>query len=120
MKEEGAFTEDLIKSYKMVILDKWANELIGRIIPNNIEILRSFKKLHTDLATDLDVINWEKINTLRVELMKDSTSKLSLFTTIANAIKIKDYETASAKQKEMNDKMTIVRNKYTEYKRNII
>ncbi len=120
LKEEGAFTEDLIRSYKMVILDKWSNELIGRIIPNNIEILRSFKKLHTDLATDLDVINWEKINTLRVELMKDSTSKLSLFTTIANAIKIKDYETASVKQKEMNDKMTIVRNKYTEYKRNII
>ncbi|MDW7667202.1 MAG: glutamine synthetase [Bacillota bacterium] len=120
LKEEGAFTEDLIRSYKMVILDKWSNELIGRIIPNNIEILRSFKKLHTDLATDLDVINWEKINTLRVELMKDSTSKLSLFTTIANAIKIKDYEAASAKQKEMNDKMTIVRNKYTEYKRNIV
>ncbi len=120
LKEEGAFTEDLIRSYKMVILDKWSNELIGRIIPNNIEILRSFKKLHTDLATDLDVINWEKINTMRVELMKDSTSKLSLFTTIANAIKIKDYETASVKQKEMNDKMTIIRNKYTEYKRNII
>jgi len=120
LKEEGAFSEALIKSYKMVILDKWANELIGRIIPNNIEILRSFKKLHTDLATDLDVINWEKINTMRVELMKDSTSKLSLFTTIANAIKIRDFETASIKQKEMNDKMTLVRNKYMEYKRNII
>ncbi|MFO7887594.1 MAG: glutamine synthetase [Eubacteriales bacterium] len=120
LKEEGAFSEALIKSYKMVILDKWANELIGRIIPNNIEILRSFKKLHTDLATDLDVINWEKINTMRVELMKDSTSKLSLFTTIANAIKIRDFETASIKQKEMNDKMTLIRNKYMEYKRNII
>jgi len=120
LKEEDAFSEDLIKSYKMVILDKWSNELIGRIIPNNIEILRSFKKLHTDLATDLDVINWEKINTMRVELMKDSTSKLSLFTTIANAIKIRDFETASIKQKEMNDKMTLARNKYMEYKRNII
>jgi len=120
LKEQDAFSEDLIKSYKMVILDKWSNELIGRIIPNNIEILRSFKKLHTDLATDLDVINWEKINTMRVELMKDSTSKLSLFTTIANAIKIRDFETASIKQKEMNDKMTLARNKYMEYKRNII
>lgn len=120
LKEEGAFTEDLIKSYKLVILDKWVNELIGRIIPNNIEILRSFKKLHTDLATDLDVINWEKINTLRVELMKDSTSKLSLFTTIINAIKNKDYKTASDKQIEMNKKMTEIRNKYLEYRRNII
>jgi glutamine synthetase len=120
LKEQGAFTEDLIKSYKMVILDKWANELVGRIIPNNVEILRSFKKLHTDLATDLDVINWEKINTMRVELMKDSTSKLSLFTTINNAIKLKDYKTASEKQKEMNDKMTLIRSKYTEYRRNII
>jgi len=120
LKEQGAFTEDLIKSYKMVILDKWANELVGRIIPNNVEILRSFKKLHTDLATDLDVINWEKINTMRVELMKDSTSKLSLFTTITNAIKLKDYKTASEKQKEMNDKMTLIRSKYTEYRRNII
>src|SRR6056297_259954 len=120
LKEEGAFTEDLIKSYKLVILDKWANELVGRIIPNNIEILRSFRKLHTDLATDLDVINWERINTLRVELMKDSTSKLSLFTTIIDAIKKKDFKTASNKQKEMNDKMTEIRNKYMEYRRNII
>ena len=120
LKEEGAFTEDLIKSYKLVILDKWVNELVGRIILNNIEILRSFKKLHTDLATDMDVINWEKINTLRVELMKDSTSKLSLFTTIINAAKNKDYKTISDKQIEMNEKMTEIRNKYLEYRRNII
>jgi glutamine synthetase len=57
---------------------------------------------------------------MRVELMKDSTSKLSLFKTINNAIKLKDYKTASEKQKEMNDKMTLIRSKYTEYRRNII
>jgi hypothetical protein len=52
--------------------------------------------------------------------MKDSTSKLSLFTTIINAVRNEDYKTASDKQIEMNEKMTEIRNKYLEYRRNII
>ncbi|SHJ46192.1 L-glutamine synthetase [Dethiosulfatibacter aminovorans DSM 17477] len=120
LKNGGVFTDALIESYKLVTLDKWSTELVGRIIPNNAAVLRSFDKLHTDLATDLDVINWEKLNSLRVELMKDSTAAKSLFSRIRNAIESGDYETASDLQIEMNEKMTAARQMYLDYKRNII
>ena len=120
LKNGGVFTDALIESFKLVILDKWATELVGRIIPNNMAVLRSFDKLHTDLATDLDVINWEKINTLRVELMKDSTAVKSLFSRIRTAVEEEEFETASDLQIEMNEKMTAARQMYFDYKRNII
>lgn len=120
LKNGGVFTDALIESFKLVTLDKWAMELVGRIIPNNMAVLRSFDKLHTDLATDIDVIKWEKINTLRVDLMKDSTAVKSLFSRIRTVVAEEDYETASKLQIEMNDKMTIARQMYFDYKRNII
>lgn len=120
LKNGGVFTDALIESFKLVTLDKWTTELVGRIIPNNRAVLRSFDKLHTDLATDLDVINWEKINALRVDLMKDSTSMKSLFSRIRNAVEEEAFEVASDLQKEMNEKMVIARQMYFDYKRNII
>jgi glutamine synthetase len=120
LKNGGVFTDSLIESFKLVTLDKWAMELVGRIIPNNMAVLRSFDKLHTDLATDIDVINWEKINALRVDLMKDSTSVKSLFSRIRAAIEEKSFEVASDLQIEMNEKMAIARQMYVDYKRNII
>jgi glutamine synthetase len=120
LKNGGVFTDALIESFKLVTLDKWATELVGRIIPNNRAVLRSFDKLHTDLATDLDVINWEKINAIRVDLMKDSTAVKSLFSRIRNAVEEEAFDVASDLQKEMNEKMVIARQMYFDYKRNII
>ena len=120
LKEGGVFTQALVQSYKLVILDKWATELVGRIIPNNIEILRSFSKLHEDFATDVDVIRWQKINTLRVELMKDSSAQKSIFTKIREAIQNEEFQKASDLQIEMNEKMTQIRSMFSEYRRNIV
>ncbi|MBN2285282.1 MAG: hypothetical protein JXQ26_00110 [Tissierellales bacterium] len=120
LTEGGAFTEDLVNSYKMVTLSKWSAELVGRIIPNNMEILRSFKKLHEDFSTDVDVIRWQKINTLRANLMKDSTVNTSVFTQIREAIEQEDFQKASDLQIMMNEEMTHIRAMYAEYRRNII
>lgn len=116
----GVFTKELVESFKQVTLNKWYKELSGRIIPNNIIILRSLTKLHGEFATDIDVINWEKINTLRRELMKDSSSNLSLFTKMRNAIENEEFEEASNLQIIVNEKMSSIRKMYSTYKRNII
>ncbi|HBH13618.1 MAG TPA: glutamine synthetase [Clostridiales bacterium] len=120
LKQGGVFTNSLVESYKLVILTKWSTELVGRIIPLNIEILRSFTKQHEDFATDLDVIRWQKINTLRAELMKDSSSQTCIFTRIREAIENCEYKKASDLQIEMNSKMTQIRNMFAEYRRNIV
>ncbi|WP_326907431.1 glutamine synthetase [Sedimentibacter sp. MB31-C6] len=121
LKTGDVFTDEIINSFRISTAEKWKNELSGRIIHDNIMILKTFVKLHNeqDHATDLDVVNWEKIVYLKTKLMKDSMSKKCIFTKIKTALKKGDYDTASDLQKQMNEKMTEIRNLYIEYKNNI-
>lgn len=119
LKNGGVFTDEIINSFKLVALEKWVNEIKGRIIHDNIELLRDIVKLHDESGTDLDVVNWESIYHLKVKLMKDSLHKKSIFTKLREALIENDFEKASELQKQMNEKMTEIRNLYLEYKRNI-
>mgnify|MGYP007115091715 CR=1 FL=1 len=121
LKRGNVFTDRLIESFKRSVLMHWATELKDRIIPNNMALVRDCKKLHgSSSVTDLDVVNWEKINHLRYYLMKDSLTEKSLFTRVREAIENKDYELASNLQKEMNEKIQLLKTLYIEYKRNLI
>ena len=96
-------------------------ELSERILPKNIEILRSFKKLHDDSASNvIDENRWNEIVLLRCKLMKDSEGQISLFTQIRNEIEARNYSLVSELQKQMNSDMTDIESKYHAYKRNII
>lgn len=119
LKSGDAFTAEQIESYRLVVISKWAAELSGRIIPNNRKIIRSIVKIHGANATDLDVVNWGKILALKVELMKDSLEKKSIFTRIKEAIINDDFESASEQEIGMNNKMTEIREAYAIYMRNI-
>ncbi len=114
------FTEKIINSFKTGAIDKWKKELKNRIIQDNIDIIRSLKKLHdTDDMNTLDEVAWDNINNLKHYLMKDTMSKKSLFTQIKEAIESKDYELASKLQIEMKDKMKEVQHLYIQYQKNI-
>lgn len=114
------FTEKIINSFKTGAIDKWKKELKNRIIQDNIDIIRSLKKLHdTDDMNTLDEVAWDNINNLKHYLMKDTMSKKSLFTQIKEAIESKDYELASNLQIEMKDKMKEVQHLYIQYQKNI-
>ncbi|KXG75425.1 type I glutamate--ammonia ligase [Thermotalea metallivorans] len=117
----NVFSEKIIHSYKVAILTQWATELTQRLIPDNMDFVRSCKKLHgSENVSDLDVVNWEKVNQLRNYLMKDSLSQKSLFTQIREAIEAADYDTASKLQLEMNQAMGTLKNLYAIYRRNLI
>lgn len=119
LKDGVVFTDDIINSFVQVTKEKWLNELKVRIIPSNIDIIRSFSKLHKDADCDLDVVNWENVMFLKTKLMKDTLHKKSIFTKLIEALNSKDYGTASELQKLMNEKMTELRLAYSAYKRNI-
>ncbi|MFA9423581.1 MAG: glutamine synthetase, partial [Sedimentibacter sp.] len=121
LKRGDVFTDELINSFKESTSQKWRNELKGRIIHDNIMLLKTFVKLHdeNDHATDLDVVNWEKIIYLKTKLMKDSMTKKCIFTKIKMAFNEGDFDTASDLQKQMNEKMTEIRDLYIQYKNNI-
>ncbi|MTI49069.1 glutamine synthetase [Sporosalibacterium faouarense] len=116
----GVFTEDIVNSFKISSIEKWKMELKNRILENNIEILRSCKKIHKEeTSTDLDVVMWEKIHSLKVYLMKDSLNTKSLFTRIKEALDSEDYEIASKLQLEMNSNMKEIKELYLNYKKNL-
>jgi glutamine synthetase len=121
LKDGDVFTDSIVDSYAATYLDKWHQELRNRIIPYNMDIIRDCVKIHdADEATDLDVVNWEKINALRFELMKDSLSKKSLFTRIREAVDSGDFDKASALQLEMSAKMSLLLEMYSNYKHNLL
>ena len=121
LKKGDVFTDELINSFRVSTTEKWKNELQGRIIHDNIMLLKTFVKLHneSDHATDLDVVNWERIVYLKTKLMKDSMAKKCIFTKIKTAISQGDHDSASDLQIQMNEKMSEIRALYIEYKNNI-
>lgn len=121
LTRNGVFSDILIKSYATTIIEQWIAELEGRIIPNNMEIVRACKKMHsTEDISDLDVVMWNRINEVRWYLMKDTVDKHSLFTRIKNAIEEKDYEKVSELQVEMKDAIRKLKDDYLTYTKNIL
>ncbi len=121
LTKNGVFTDKIIASYRAFMLSEWSIELKERIIPTNVNTIRRLRKLHgNDEISDLDVVNWEKIKSLKTYLMKDSLSSKSLFTRIREALDAQDYQTASDLQIKMNETMTLLTKQYLDYKRNLI
>ncbi len=120
LSTNDVFTEKIIASFRTSILIQWTMELKNRIIPSNIELVRDCKKVHDlEFATDLDIVNWEKVNKLRYYLMKDSMSQKSLFTRIRESIDNEEYDLVSDLQIEMSEKITDLKKLYAIYKRNL-
>ena len=116
------FPESIIESYELSVLAKWTNEVASRIIPDYMGIVRDSCKLHkSDMenVADLDVVMWEKINSLRLYLMKDSLSKRSLFTRIREAVDNGDYDEVSEMQIEVMAEVKKLTELYAEYRRNL-
>lgn len=116
------FPEAIIESYELSVLAKWTNEVASRIIPKNMEVVRDSAKLHSndmENVADLDVVMWEKINSLRLYLMKDSLNKKSLFTRIREAIDAGNYDEVSEMQIEMMQEVKNLTELYSEYRRNL-
>lgn len=117
----GVFNETVLASYKETLSMQWTTELKNRIIPSNMNLVRRFCKLHgIEDITDLDVVNWEKINAIRYHLMKDSMTDKSLFSRIREGIEAGNFDTVSDLQLEMAAEMNILMKLYIEYKQNLL
>lgn len=83
--------------------------------------VRGYKKLHLDdLALDLDLSYWIKINDLRKYIMKDTYDRKSLFTQIKEASKNEDLPLISELQLELDNKMEELRKLYCTYEKNLL
>lgn len=121
LKYNNVFTNEIINSYFHSVIRYWSFELKGRIIEEYRELIRNMKKLHlNENISDLDVVNWAKIDEVKKEIMKDTTNKKSLFTKIIDEIDSKNYQEVSDLQIILTKKINNLRQLYYTYKKNII
>ena len=117
----GVFTEEIVRSYERATLDQWVREISGRIIQQHTKLVRDTRKLHgLEYVTDLDVVNWEKINAIRYDLMKDSLERKSFLTRLREAIDKDEYQTVSDLQLEIAGQVAMLKNLYMLYRRNLL
>lgn len=117
----GVMSDLIISSFEEQLISQWKTEVHDRIIPEHMVTLRGYRKLHgDDTATDLDEELWERINTMRRKLGKDTISKKSLLTREKEALDNGDYDRASAMQVEIQEKMAELGALYTKYRKNMI
>lgn len=119
LKDGDVFTDRILASYVSAIQTNWTFELENRIILENMELIRRTTKCHDEGATDLDVVNWEAIHSLRVDLMKDSLAHKSLFSQIVEAIDAEEFETVSDLQVKMHGEVSKLKCLYATYKKNL-
>ena len=120
MKKDDVFTDEIILSYKTSTLEFWAKELKGRIVESNRDKIRDFVRIHDHQSiSDLDIVNWTRIENIKWELMKDTVETKSLFSQIDSAIDGERYEEASNLQKIMSQKVGELTDLYSKYKKNI-
>ncbi len=120
LMRNGVFSDDIIESFKMAIIAQWKEELLHRIIPAYIEIVRECKQLHEiETSSDLDVVRWKKIYEIKNIIMKDSLDKKSLATKLREALVNKDYNLASDLQLELANTIKELKELYINYKRNL-
>lgn len=116
------FNEKIIHSYYLAVLKRWYTEINNRILPQFAKLLKNFQPLHVgnQYMNSNDEKKWHEILEIKIDLLKDSDIRISLFTRLRNAISDKDYDLAASLLVEIQDKIKSLKELYTIYKRNII
>lgn len=118
LTRSGALTEEIVNSFVSSIMYRWSKELEERIVLAVENTLKSYK--HLDDEDELDKKRWKAIKALRIELGKDKIDQKCICTRLKEALMSEDYDTASALQVEMAQKLKALENDYRIYKLNIL
>ena len=117
---EGIMDQQSVDSFRACILNEWAKEMQLRNIPNALDDVRSCARIHDPAYNDLDDVMWDRVNKLRYMIAKDSMDSKSLLTKATEALEGEDFETASALQKEIQQKLEELKKEYLSYRRNLV
>ncbi len=113
----GVFNDKILSSYSHAMLDRWQYELSDRIIPNNLTTLRGYTRKHTD-SNAIDDEYWTDIETIKMNLAKDTTERTSIFSCIKNSLEANDLKEISKLQIRMNQDMNEIADLYRRYSDN--
>ena len=115
----NVFDDQLLNSYYQAMLVRWEMELMEKIIPANLSLIRSITRTD-DGTVSYDEKLWNDIEDLKLLLAKDTDVQDSIFTRVKNAVKAGDWEKTSEYQRAMKNAMNELKNKYKIYCENQI
>ena len=120
-KEGSVMPEIVLESYREQTLAQWRTELHDRIIPQTMDFIRGCRKLHTEEDfSDYDIKNWLEIDKMRHEIAKDTITEKCLLTRTKEALDSGAYDLASDLQLEIQKKVNLLTERYTQYKKNLL
>lgn len=111
------FSDKILASYSHAMLDMWQMELLERIIPTNLSLLRNITKKHSK-ANTFDDNTWDEIESMRYALAKNTDEKFSIFGSIKLAIDSKNLSDIGKLQIRMNKNMAELTALYRDYSEN--
>ena len=116
----GVFTEPIIRSYSLAMLNQWVTELCDRILPENAEEIRAWVRDEQAVHNALDEERWQQVHDLRCRLLKDRPDYTSCLLSCGRLIAVQDYALASRLQQEIDALMKKVKQLYNKYKKNLL
>ncbi|MBR3147424.1 MAG: glutamine synthetase [Eubacterium sp.] len=119
--ESKIIPETILKSYRIQMTEQWATEIYNRLVPENLDFIRSCVKLHdTKDFNDVDVQNWLEIERLKRALGQNTLEQECLLTQIKRALDDKRYDEASDLQLEIKARKEELMNRYADYQKNLM
>ncbi len=124
LMDNDVMSDRIINSFAISVTNRWVTEIINRLLPENMDYVRSCKLLHIPedcgSTEDIDTENWNKVDKIRKYLMRDTKDQKSLFNKIREVASNKDYKALSELQIEMGNVISSLKDAYNIYKINII
>ncbi len=124
LMDNDVMSDKIINSFAISVTNRWVTEIINRLLPENMDYVRSCKILHIPedcgSSEDIDTVNWNKVDKIRKYLMRDTKEQKSLFNKIREVASNKDYKSLSELQIEMGNVISGLKDAYNIYKINII
>jgi glutamine synthetase len=109
----NVLTPRVINAFRGAATARWKQELLVRIIPENLDTVRACQPL--DLASDRAQDLWKRIDTLRRELADDTAESPALCTRLTSALSSNSLQEASGLQLVLADRMEHLRQLEDEY-----
>ena len=114
----GSLNETLVDSFVASILYRWKNELMDRIIPGTEMMVKGFRELEDEDASDKG--RWKAIKAKRIEIAKDTEDGECICTRLKKALNEGNFDLASDLQLEMMKKTEELEKEYRVYELNIL
>lgn len=118
LKKGEIFTDEILKSYTISVLNNWKALLVNRGIKRYLKELKSIEKLESNCEYDVEM--WNEIQAKKEKLYKSTKDKKSVLCLLEEYLNAENYAEASNLLINIDEQIQDIKNIYKVYRRNIM